>query len=213
MILASGARGPGFNSRNSPSTNVDTITKVEHLRFKIADLSYAPRLPQIGIQTMSIVASIGKVVDKGLLWELNPGPLAPEARIIPLDQAADGTSESTIESSMRSSATSRWEACSLQFRYQKNVHCAVQTQMPRDSWQAPTHPLSALPLFKKCRDPGSNRGPSDLRSDALPTELSRLPSHGAAFPFLLHVEIILVPRNKFHSKRPRGVPSSLPNAF
>ena len=26
----------------------------------------------------------------------------------------------------------------------------------------------------KCRDPGSNRGPSDLQSDALPTELSRL---------------------------------------
>ena len=25
---------------------------------------------------------------KGLLLELNPGPLAPEARIIPLDQAA-----------------------------------------------------------------------------------------------------------------------------
>ena len=27
---------------------------------------------------------------------------------------------------------------------------------------------------KLCRDPGSNRGPSDLQSDALPTELSRL---------------------------------------
>ena len=26
--------------------------------------------------------------NKGLLRELNPGPLAPEARIIPLDQAA-----------------------------------------------------------------------------------------------------------------------------
>ena len=25
-----------------------------------------------------------------------------------------------------------------------------------------------------CRDPGLNRGPSDLQSDALPTELSRL---------------------------------------
>ena len=25
----------------------------------------------------------------GLFWELNPGPLAPEARIIPLDQTAD----------------------------------------------------------------------------------------------------------------------------
>ena len=29
-------------------------------------------------------------------------------------------------------------------------------------------------IFGKCRDPGSNRGPSDLQSDALPTELSRL---------------------------------------
>ena len=27
---------------------------------------------------------------------------------------------------------------------------------------------------QKCRDPGSNRGPSDLQSDALPAELSRL---------------------------------------
>ena len=28
-------------------------------------------------------------------------------------------------------------------------------------------------MQEKCRDPGSNRGPSDLQSDALPTELSR----------------------------------------
>ena len=36
--------------------------------------------------------------------------------------------------------------------------------------------LEAAPLWphRKCRDPGSNRGPSDLRSDALPAELSRL---------------------------------------
>ena len=27
---------------------------------------------------------------------------------------------------------------------------------------------------KKCLDPGLNQGPSDLQSDALPTELSRL---------------------------------------
>ena len=27
---------------------------------------------------------------------------------------------------------------------------------------------------KQCRDPGSNRGPPDLQSDALPTELTRL---------------------------------------
>ena len=29
-------------------------------------------------------------------------------------------------------------------------------------------------MARICRDPGSNRGPSDLQSDALPTELSRL---------------------------------------
>ena len=34
--------------------------------------------------------------------------------------------------------------------------------------------LEAKEPTTKCRDPGSNRGPSDLRSDALPTELSRL---------------------------------------
>ena len=28
---------------------------------------------------------------KGLFWELNPGPLAPEARIMPLDQTANDT--------------------------------------------------------------------------------------------------------------------------
>jgi hypothetical protein len=28
--------------------------------------------------------------------------------------------------------------------------------------------------LKNCRDPGSNRGPLDLQSNALPTELSRL---------------------------------------
>ena len=39
---------------------------------------------------------------------------------------------------------------------------------------------SARPTLKRalynaiCRDPGSNRGPSDLQSDALPAELSRL---------------------------------------
>merc|ERR1712242_82575 len=33
---------------------------------------------------------------------------------------------------------------------------------------------------RPCRDPGSNRGPSDLRSDALPAELSRLMLDGRA---------------------------------
>ena len=72
---------------------------------------------------------------KGLLWELNPGPLAPEARIIPLDQAAG--------------------AC-MHTLFFPLLHYTVNH------------------IKHKCRDPGSNRGPSDLQSDALPTELSRL---------------------------------------
>lgn len=34
-------------------------------------------------------------------------------------------------------------------------------------------------IQQKCRDPGSNRGPSDLQSDALPTELSRPVASGS----------------------------------
>ena len=37
----------------------------------------------------------------------------------------------------------------------------------------PSLPSTSLQK-EACRDPGSNRGPSDLQSDALPTELSRL---------------------------------------
>ena len=37
-------------------------------------------------------------------------------------------------------------------------------------YMCPTLPIKQ---FQKCRDPGSNRGPSDLQSDALQTELSR----------------------------------------
>ena len=65
-----------------------------------------------------------------------------------------------------------------------------------------------------CRDPGSNQGPSDLQSDALPTELSRLvniksvflghtfhvntlhlmhcaPTHSTAFGLILFSDVML----------------------
>jgi hypothetical protein len=41
-------------------------------------------------------------------------------------------------------------------------------------YQNPVHPSSLNCQLKICRDPGSNRGPLDLQSNALPTELSRL---------------------------------------
>ena len=55
--------------------------------------------------------------------------------------------------------------------------------------------------IKKCRDPGSNRGPSDLRSDALPTELSRLDnniSFRGSRPFRHHFQM----QNKFMNMLP-----------
>jgi hypothetical protein len=39
---------------------------------------------------------IADIEQKGLLRELNPGPLAPEARIMPLDQAASCEREGRI---------------------------------------------------------------------------------------------------------------------
>ena len=47
------------------------------------------------------------------------------------------------------------------FHFQKNL-------LIRQNWQVKVF------FFKMCRDPGLNQGPSDLQSDALPTELSRL---------------------------------------
>ena len=35
-------------------------------------------------------------------------------------------------------------------------------------------------FYENCREPGSNRGPSDLQSDALPAELSRLVRNAVA---------------------------------
>jgi hypothetical protein len=39
--------------------------------------------------TPADVIAADTIKNKGLFWELNPGPLAPEARIMPLDQTAN----------------------------------------------------------------------------------------------------------------------------
>ncbi len=48
----------------------------------------------------------------------------------------------------------------------------VRTPCWAKAWKTGNHCL--LEKMKRCRDPGSNRGPLDLQSNALPTELSRL---------------------------------------
>ena len=57
--------------------------------------------------------------------------------------------------------------CYLKRRCWDLCHAKCDRQWRRSCQRRYTWPCT------KCRDPGSNRGPSDLRSDALPTELSR----------------------------------------
>ena len=54
------------------------------------------------------------------------------------------------------------------------AHCAPDACSRQTC--APLRHSHDAPLYSggKCRDPGSSRGPSDLQSDAVPTELSRL---------------------------------------
>ena len=56
-----------------------------------------------------------------------------------------------------------------------------------------------------CRDPGSSRGPSDLRSDALPTELSRL---GHTVPSLVPLYLLSTAREECNMHQPGIEPGS-----
>ena len=58
--------------------------------------------PRVGSNPTGVAFVLERVLSKGLLRELSPGPLAPEARIMPLDQAA---SDGVVPN------------CSINFRY------------------------------------------------------------------------------------------------
>jgi hypothetical protein len=82
---------------------------------------------------------------KGLFWELSPGPLAPEARIMPLDQTAIELAANTIGKMHAAHPSTGNVKAASEFHSMQSGH------------------------------PESNQGPSDgcmdLQSDALPTEL------------------------------------------
>ena len=60
----------------------------------------------------------------GLLWELNPGPLAPKARIIPLDQAASCRCEDLC---WRRRCSEHAVVCE---RSRRSMYTSIATQMP-----------------------------------------------------------------------------------
>ena len=74
MILALGARGRGFDSRTAP--RIFFQFKKVFIFFKV--------LPCAETKNQAIVKQNQKY--GGAVRESNPRPLAPEARIIPLDQ-------------------------------------------------------------------------------------------------------------------------------
>ena len=94
-----------------------------------------------GMPTMACVATTAKY---GLLRELSPGPLAPEARIMPLDQAAmSGCLRPTrIHQSSRSNQTFNLpsRAVSLKFEVRPQSRatgaCLRRGRWESSSWQA-----------------------------------------------------------------------------
>ena len=67
------------------------------------------------------------------------------------------------------------ESCGKVTCADEGVHGLRYIRKIKNIQESSLHGIS-INLMKdaKCRDPGSNRGPSDLQSDALPAELSRL---------------------------------------
>ena len=102
---------PEFTWQHRLPTNHDPPWPLPSgLRTSMAQLAmhYTPCVPKdrLGCQTMRVACSCvcpktycqrnrrlspskSSQKERGLFWELNPGPLAPEARIMPLDQTAD----------------------------------------------------------------------------------------------------------------------------
>ena len=74
---------PAELSRPGEGVSVGILTQA-----KRCELARAPsRVYEIKVAAWKVAALAA--LRKGLLWELNPGPLAPEARIIALDQTAN----------------------------------------------------------------------------------------------------------------------------
>ena len=60
----------------------------------------------------------------------------------------------------------------------RRIRFSYPKKLTNCKFQLPVSCVSKIPLLirkkNSCRDPGSNQGPLDLQSNALPTELSRL---------------------------------------
>ena len=77
-----------------------------------------------------------------------------------------------------------------------NIGGASRRRARRATWHMEPGPLTAMRNIAQhaaCRDPGSSRGPSDLQSDALPTELLR-------FILFIYLFIFLGPLRESNSR-------------
>ena len=63
----------------------ENVTKKRQTKVPV-ELAALKRL--VLINRWLVPLKTGVIINEGPVWELNPGPLAPKARIIPLDQQA-----------------------------------------------------------------------------------------------------------------------------
>ena len=136
-------------------------------------LDPGPPAPEAGINHNKALEWLKFRKMVGPFRGLNPGPPAPEAGIIPLDQ----TDKSTLPVQGLEPWYPAWKA-SMITTY---IIPESNTLSMLPHWYKFT--FTVLNCIVQCFDRESNTGPSDLQSDALPTELSKqlIPSPPAPF--------------------------------
>ena len=156
-------------------------------------------LGSVCIQPLSL-AECTSPLHKWTHWDLSPGPSACEADVMPLHHVPLGSRAhhipclalmhaALIHAALMHAALMHAALLHAALMYAALMHAAliysalmhaalmhVMTKVARllsSRLHVTTFVRECQEYICKCRDPGSSRGPSDLQSDALPTELSR----------------------------------------
>ena len=152
-------------------------------------------LGSVCIQPLSL-AECTSPLHKWTHWDLSPGPSACEADVMPLHHVPLGSRAhhipclalmhaalihaALLHAALLHAALMYAALMHAALIYSALMHAAlmhVMTKVARllsSRLHVTTFVRECQEYICKCRDPGSSRGPSDLQSDALPAELSRL---------------------------------------
>lgn len=115
----------------------------------------------------AVVYRMCSLPNKGLFWELNPGPLAPEARIMPLDQTAKWLQRRTIASHLQARGLMLWIYRHMQVFFCFKINSwvnrgQVYTRSPVWTWKGPARIWTAIAGFRVQSANRYTTGPADL---------------------------------------------------